>query len=520
MSFISSTGVDPKDMAWNSGYTEGEAKFAYIKQSYNGVPFANAVANVAFYGDKVVSYGSSFVDPKTAKIAPSTASVTWKSALPVIESALDGKHNGLEPTLEYLVKPDGSVALTHVLQIRNEETNAWYEAFIDGHSGELISVTDFVAHDSYTVLPITKQTFPEGLETLRDPQDLQSSPLGWHDTGSGNSTTTSGNNVLSFKSTLSSPATQSSAGLNFNQVYTDTQDPTTASNIDAAKTNAFYIINSMHDFAYRYGFTEKAFNFQQSNFGKGGKERDRVLMSVQDASGVNNANFATPPDGQSGQCRMFIWTLTNPRRDGTMENDIVIHEMTHGITNRMTGGGTGRCLQTTESGGMGEGWSDAVADWMAQTSETTNDFVVGQYVSNRAQGLRSFPYSTSPTTNPLLYSSLQTLTEVHDIGEVWANMLHQVSAALVAAHGFSNKKLTDANGKEGNIVFMRVMMDALAIQPCNPTFVEARDAILQADQNRYNGANTCIIAKAFASRGLGLKATANFVDDATLPTGC
>jgi extracellular elastinolytic metalloproteinase len=106
----------------------------------------------------------------------------------------------------------------------------------------------------------------------------------------------SGNNVISFKSTPSAPSTQSSAGLNFNRVYTDAQDPTTASNIDAAKTNAFYVINSMHDFAYRYGFTEQAFNFQESNFGQGGREGDGVLMSVQDASGVNNANFATPPE--------------------------------------------------------------------------------------------------------------------------------------------------------------------------------------------------------------------------------
>lgn len=44
-----------------------------------------------------------------------------------------------------------------------------------------------------------------------------------------------------------------------------------------------------------------------------------------------------------------------PERDGALENDIVVHENTHGITNRMTGGGTGRCLQTTEAGGMGEG---------------------------------------------------------------------------------------------------------------------------------------------------------------------
>lgn len=48
-----------------------------------------------------------------------------------------------------------------------------------------------------------------------------------------------------------------------------------------------------------------------------------------------------------------------------MENDILIHELTHGITNRLTGGGTGRCLQTTEAGGLGEGWGDAMAGYIA-----------------------------------------------------------------------------------------------------------------------------------------------------------
>ncbi len=42
-------------------------------------------------------------------------------------------------------------------------------------------------------------------------------------------------------------------------------------------------------------------------------------------------------------------------RDGALENDIVVHENTHGMTNRMTGGGTAACLQTTESAGLGEG---------------------------------------------------------------------------------------------------------------------------------------------------------------------
>ncbi|KIJ89651.1 hypothetical protein K443DRAFT_117698, partial [Laccaria amethystina LaAM-08-1] len=133
-------------------------------------------------------------------------------------------------------------------------------------------------------------------------------------------------------------------------------------------------------------------------------------------------------------------------------------------------------------------------NWMAQTSANTKDFIVDLYdLSNHANGIRSFPYSTSAVTNPLRHSSLQKLTALHDIGEVWANMLHQVYAALVAARVFSNKKLTDANGKEGNIVFMKVMMNALPV--IRLVLVQARNAILQADQNKCNGANRCIIAK-------------------------
>ena len=87
--------------------------------------------------------------------------------------------------------------------------------------------------------------------------------------------------------------------------------------------------------------------------------------------------------------------ILQPNRDGSLENDIIVHEMTHGITNRMTGGGTGRCLQTTEAGGMGEGWSDALAEWTEQKSGTITDYVLGDYVTNNANGIRTAPYSTS-----------------------------------------------------------------------------------------------------------------------------
>jgi extracellular elastinolytic metalloproteinase len=49
----------------------------------------------------------------------------------------------------------------------------------------------------------------------------------------------------------------------------------------------------MHDILYRYGFTEKSFNFQANNFNLGGVEGDKIQLSVQDPSGFNNAIFST-----------------------------------------------------------------------------------------------------------------------------------------------------------------------------------------------------------------------------------
>lgn len=55
-----------------------------------------------------------------------------------------------------------------------------------------------------------------------------------------------------------------------------------------------------------------------------------------------------------------------------------------------------------------------------------------------------------------------------DIGEVWANILHNVYAALVSDLGFSATAQTDPTGTEGNVVFLHLFLDALQLQPCNP----------------------------------------------------
>jgi len=61
---------------------------------------------------------------------------------------LDGTYNGQPTSIQYIVKEDRSLVLTHSMQIRNETQGTWYDAFVDAHSGELVHVTDFVAKAS------------------------------------------------------------------------------------------------------------------------------------------------------------------------------------------------------------------------------------------------------------------------------------------------------------------------------------------------------------------------------------
>ncbi|KAH8991259.1 Fungalysin metallopeptidase-domain-containing protein [Lactarius akahatsu] len=508
-----------KDNILLRAIVQGEAaQYAFLAQKINGIPIANAVASITLNGNgKISSLSSSFVKPSgSADVNPS---ISVDDATATAEKALKGTYNGHKTTLEFVVQPSGYAALSHVIQIQNDTAGTWYEAFIDAHDNTLLSVTDFVARASYRVLPIHELDPTQGFQTIIDPQDMTASPNGWHQEFSTTTNLTAGNNAIAYKgSQLINVAVQTSDVLNFIYDVDLTKDPSSGTNVQAATTNAFYVVNTFHDFTYKYGFTETTFNFQTNNFNKGGEGFDRILVSVQDDYGINDAVFFTPPDGQSGKMQLYLYVKFSPRLDSALQNDLVIHECQHGASNRMTGGGTARCFQTSESAGVAEGYADAMADWFSQGG-TTADFVFGRDASKSSTGLRKYAYSTSNVTNPLRYSSLKGMTDAHDMGSVWANTLHNVYAALVIAKGWSTNALTDPTTNEGNVVWLHLFIDALLLQPCNPTFLNARDAWIQADANRYGGAHTCLLWVTFASRGFGVNAT-DLVDDVSFPPDC
>ncbi|CAE7096204.1 unnamed protein product [Rhizoctonia solani] len=533
-SFLESKlGVGTDSLVHRTGHTDNSTNVSnvYFRQQFNGIQVANAVANVALKADKILSFGASFVKPSErtfirASILPNTSpgsvgTTTPKfpkqDAIAKAEAVTGAKYNSFPVGLEYFAKDDDQIVLTHSVQVQNATTMESYLVYVDASNGEVVNVVDFTSKASYRVIPFTSQDPRDGFKSITDPYDPLSSPNGWHQHGTTVTTSTSGNNVISYDGSTAEASSQSSATNNYDYTFNPKAEPTVGPNVDVARVNAFYVANMVHDLTYRYGFTEASYNFQQNNNGLGGAQGDRVYISVQDPLFTNNAAFTTFPDGQPGMMRMFLWTYTSPQRDGALENDILIHEYGHGVSNRLTGGGTATCLQTTEARGLGEGWSDALADWVEQKNAADRDFTLGSYVNTSS--IRSYPYSTNKTTNPRTYASLLDLDEEHSIGEVWALVWHEVYAALIRKYGFTPEK-NNSDSTAGNVVAMHLFIDAMKLQPCNPTFISARDAVIQADANRYNGANKCLLWVAYAKRGLGYGATTAKVDSDTIPSEC
>lgn len=203
--------------------------------------------------------------------------------------------------------------------------------------------------------------------------------------------------------------------------------------------------------------------------------------------------------------------------DGDFDNGIIAHEYGHGISTRLAGGSNNSsCLTNTDQ--MGEGWSDWFALMMQIKAGDTPGARrgIGTFVSSESTdglGIRSYPYSTDRSVNPMTFAATNNFqyqedgkekTSVHGVGSVWATILWDLTWAYVNKYGFDANKY---NGKGGNNKIMKIVLDGIKLQPCNPTFVEARNAIIAADQALTGGADFCMIWEVFASRGLGVNAS-------------
>ena len=354
--------------------------------------------------------------------------------------------------------------------------------------------------------------------------DATASPEGWVDPTLGD---TRGNNVdahtdLDADDLADLPRPKGTGSpLTFDFPCDLSQPPSAYRN--AAVVNLFYWCNVAHDRLYQVGFTEDFGNFQVNNFGRGGVGGDAVFADAQDGSGTDNANFSTPPDGTPGYMQMYVCTFSTPERDTDLDAMIILHEYGHGLSTRLVGGGGG--MDTLQAGGLGEGWSDFVAlSLLTQPGETVaGNYSAGGYAFDAGYfgGIRRHPYAyeagavTGSSVNPLTFVDIRTNNEEHDMGEVWCQTLWDARALVILQVG---------NTTTGNDHMLRLVVAGMKLTPANPTFLQARDALLQADQALYGGTYTNALWQAFAKRGMGVDAftanstsTADVVESFTLP---
>jgi len=305
-----------------------------------------------------------------------------------------------------------------------------------------------------------------------------------------------------------------------------TFDPNQPQGDDQKVLNIFYFCNFMHDFFFMLGFDEASGNFQKVNFSGMGTGGDPVLARAHAGTVTGTANMLTLADGTQGLMNMGLVAGVN--RHTAFDSDVVFHEFTHGVSNRLVGAQlNAHALQQPQSRGMGEGWSDYFALTIQNFFLNAEKTVTGDWVVNNPGGIRLAPYddnypgSFGQIGKPGDYDG----SDEHAIGEIWC-------AALMKMNRDINQGLGDK--RKGYLLSWQLVVDGFKLTPANPSFLDARDAILRAlDAQQQTGVITVAEFKsarkslwtAFSRFGMGPKASCvgaslfGIVEDQSLPPG-
>jgi hypothetical protein len=234
-----------------------------------------------------------------------------------------------------------------------------------------------------------------------------------------------------------------------------------------------------------------------------------VMVSYEDGEMLKAALIA-------GEVEATVRGCETEAFDSNFDNGILVHEYGHGLSNRLTGGPSqASCLANAEQGG--EGWSDWLALMLTINNgdDGTEAKGVGTYVLNQSpngSGIRRYPYSTDMGINPLTYGHLATSDGNHAKGEIWCAAIWDMSWLLMGAYGYDSDPLQAA---VGNNIAIKLVIEGMKLQPCSPGYLDARDAILAADDLLYDNAHRDLIWQAFARRGMGCSADQGSANSST-----
>jgi hypothetical protein len=253
-----------------------------------------------------------------------------------------------------------------------------------------------------------------------------------------------------------------------------------------------------------------------------------VAGQLPDGGHIDNANMSTPPDGTPPLMQMYLFHQPGtafPDEDpfiasnGGDEADVVYHEYTHGLSNRLVVDANGvSTLGNVQAGSMGEAWSDWYAmDYLVdqglfRDTSADGEIRIGQYVGWGNDLIRTQPLdcpvgstaSACPGTpgagaGGYTYGDFGKIIgapEVHADGEIWGETLWDLRDVL------------------GSRISENLVTRAMELSPANPSYLDMRNSILEADMAVRNGRDQTKIWRVFAHRGMGFFAGSVDGDDA------
>ena len=336
-------------------------------------------------------------------------------------------------------------------------------------------------------------------------------------------------------------------------VWDSSQVSTYTDNLKQTTVQTFYLDNTWHDHlqAAPIGFDAASGNFAGNDPVQAQTDDSAAsyvniplvgLVVTDPTGGVNNANMSTPPDGTPPTMQMYLGAYDDAElfglfRDYNNGDDAatVFHEYTHGLTSRLVTNADGtEALDSDQAGAMGEDWSDwyafdyLVRKGLSPDTAAPSEVDIGIYSdaarhATRTQGL-DCPVSAQPVPDcpgagdagpgGYTYGDFGKISgsgpfggpEVHADGEIWGETLWDLRSALVTLTG---------SQAEGSDIAEAIVTGGLRLSPPEPSFLDERDAIIQADVGLYGGAHVGLIWSVFAARGMGTDAsTTGGSDDA------
>ena len=207
-----------------------------------------------------------------------------------------------------------------------------------------------------------------------------------------------------------------------------------------------------------------------------------------------------------------------PDRDSDLDSGVIIHEYGHGVSNRLTGGHRRLdCLQNVRADGRGlERLLALDADGRLSPIRPTTARGMGTYVVFQGPRRRRHPadpvhdrHEGQPRHLPGLVDD--DTARCHPLDPARGRIRlgqHGLGGLLEPGRSSTASTRTSmtAGTRAGTTWPLQLVIDGMKFQPCNPGFVDGRDAHPAGGLALTGGENQCLIWEGFAKRGLGFSA--------------